>query len=358
MQMFTQLKNHFSIVQVFIIVFVTLSVNLLLKRFLVKLCDKLKHTRTYWDDAIAEAARKPLAWAVWVVGLSFAATVIGEESGAAIFDAVPPLRHIALVILFAWFLVRFCSNAENNFIANRKAAGKAVDLTTVDAVAKLLRISVIITTALVLLQSLGYSVSGVLAFGGVGGIAVGFAAKDMLANLFGGLMIYLDRPFNIGDWIRSPDKEIEGTVRRIGWRMTSIMTFDKRPLYVPNAVFTNISVENPSRMENRRIYETMGIRYGDAAKMAAIIADVRKMLQTHEEIDAQRTLIVNFDAFAPSSLDFFIYTFTKTTDWIKFHHIKQDVLLKIVEIVGSHGAEFAYPTSTLSIPDKISITQD
>ena len=116
-----------------------------------------------------------------------------------------------------------------------------------------------------ILQSLGVSVSGLLAFGGIGGIAVGFAARDLLANFLGGLSIYLDRPFTVGDWIRSPDREIEGTVEEIGWRMTRIRTFDQRPLYVPNSIFASVALENPSRMNNRRIYETLGIRYEDAA---------------------------------------------------------------------------------------------
>jgi MscS family membrane protein len=194
----------------------------------------------------------------------------------------------------------------------------------------------------------------VLAFGGIGGIAVGFAAKDLLANFFGGLMIYLDRPFSVGDWVRSPDKSIEGTVENIGWRLTRIRTFDKRPLYVPNSVFASIAVENPSRMTNRRIYETIGIRYDDASKMDVIVNDVIEMLKGHEEIDTSQTLIVNFNSFAPSSLDFFVYTFTKTTHWVKFHQIKQDVLLKILNIIEGHGAEVAFPTSTLhvdSMPD-------
>jgi len=84
----------------------------------------------------------------------------------------------------------------------------------------LLRASIVITAALVILQNLGFSISGVLAFGGVGGIAVGFAAKDLLANFFGGLTVYMDRPFVVGDWVRSPDKNIEGTVEHIGWRLT------------------------------------------------------------------------------------------------------------------------------------------
>ena len=195
-----------------------------------------------------------------------------------------------------------------------------------DAIAQLLRISVIIIGFLVALQSFGYSISGVLAFGGIGGIAVGFAARDLLANFFGGMMIYMDRPFNVGDWVRSPDKEIEGTVEKIGWRLTTIRTFDKRPLYVPNSIFNNISVENPSRMSNWRIKETIWIRYDDLSKKEKIISDVKKKLKQHTDIDTTKTLIVNFNEFAPSSLDFFIYTFTKTTDWVRYHEIKQDIL--------------------------------
>src|SRR5690606_7863144 len=156
--------------------------------------------------------------------------------------------------------------------------------TTVRAIGKLLRATVIITAGLIVLQLFGYSISGVLAFGGIGGIAVGFAAKDLLANFFGGLMIYLDRPFAVGDWIRSPDREVEGTVEYIGWRLSRIRTFDQRPLYVPNSVFMNIAVQNPSRMTNRRIFENVGIRYEDGDKMAAIIDNVRTMLENHAEI--------------------------------------------------------------------------
>ena len=198
---------------------------------------------------------------------------------------------------------------------------------------------------------MGYSVSGVMAFGGIGGIAVGFAAKDLLANFFGGLMIYLDRPFVIGDWIRSPDQDIEGTVEYIGWRQTRIRTFDKRPLYVPNATFANISVENPSRMTNRRIYEKLGVRYADAAQVKVIVDNVRSMLQQHPDIDTGQTLIVNLNAFGASSLDFFVYAFTKTTNWIEFHAIKEDVMFKIMAIIDAQGAEIAFPTQTLHLAE-------
>jgi MscS family membrane protein len=254
-------------------------------------------------------------------------------------------------------LVRFIQRIEDNIIKRSEQEEIAYDRTTVDAIGKLLRISVIITAFLVALQSLGYSVSGVLAFGGIGGLVVGFAAKDLLSNFFGGLMIYLDRPFSVGDWIRSPDQEIEGTVEKIGWRLTQIRTFDKRPLYVPNSVFTTIAVENPSRMTNRRIFETIGIRYADVGKIARIVEDVKRMLEEHDEIDANQTLMVNFNKFASSSMDFFIYAFTKTTNWVKFHEVKQDVLLKTINIIEGHGAECAFPTSTVHIPDGITMTE-
>ena len=170
-------------------------------------------------------------------------------------------------------------------------------------------------------------------------------------------MLYLDQPFKVGDWVRSPDKEIEGTVEDIGWRLTRIRTFDKRPLYIPNAIFNSISVENPSRMLNRRIYEKVGIRYDDISKMGVIVDDVRKMLREHPEIDQNQTLIVNFNAFAASSVDFFVYTFTKTTNWVHFHEIKQDVLLKVSDIILSHSAEIAFPTSTVHVPEQVRLLQ-
>ena len=187
------------------------------------------------------------------------------RSQVAVFQAVPTVRTVGIIACITWFLSRFIDNVQASVLRLRQTRGEPVDKTTVDAIAKLLRISVIITSVLVALQTLGISISGVLAFGGIGGIAVGFAAKDLLANFFGGLMIYLDRPFSVGDWVRSPDKQIEGTVEEIGWRLTRIRTFDQRPLYVPNAIFTQIAVENPSRMTHRRIYETLGVRYDDMA---------------------------------------------------------------------------------------------
>ena len=345
-QLVTQ-KNSY-ILQAFLVVFASLVLDFAQRKVLNRLHLKAEKTKRIWDDAIIDSIKRPISLIIWAGGIYLAAEIIQKATGAVIFNAVEPLRDTMVIGALAWFLVRMIKHGEQKFIEGEKK----VDQTTVDAISKLLKVSVVITSILVVLQTLGFSISGVVAFGGIGGMAVGFAAKDLLANFFGGLTIYLDRPFAVGDWIRSPDRDIEGTVENIGWRLTRIRTFDKRPLYVPNATFTTIAVENPSRMLNRRIKETVGIRYDDAGKMQAIVSKVKEMLTSHPEIDTNRTLIVNFNAFAPSSLDFFIYTFTKTTDWVYFHEVKQDVMLKIIDIIEQEDAECAFPTSTVHLADK------
>ena len=345
-------QHYLWVLELFIVVFAVLLagyfVNLLVDRFSLK----AKNTLTVWDDALIEACRKPIVWLIWILGLNFAAGIAAKKIESDWLLIIEPVNRLAVIFLGALFLNNFIKRAESNLI-DPKFTSKPMDTTTVRAVARLLRAAVLITSFLIAMQLFGYSVSGLLAFGGIGGIAVGFAAKDLLANFFGGLMIYLDRPFSVGDWVRSPDQEIEGTVEDIGWRLTRIRTFDKRPLYIPNCVFANISVENPSRMSHRRIFETIGIRYSDIDKIDQIVQKVRCMLQGHRSIDSSETLIVNFNQFSSSSIDFFVYTFTRTTDWIDFHQVKQEILLNISDIIISEGAEVAFPTTTIDLSEEV-----
>lgn len=310
-------------------------------------------TETVWDDALIHAVKRPLTVMLWVIGLAHVAGILDRETGIHALDYAQPARSVGVVACLAWFLIRMINNAASSLLKRPRPDGEALDRTTVEAMSKLGRVTVLIIAALVILQTLGFSISGVLAFGGIGGIAIGFAAKDLLANFFGGLMIYMDRPFAVGEWIRSPDKDIEGTVEHIGWRQTHIRAFNKNPIYVPNALFTTIVVENPTRMSHRRIKEFIGIRYQDIGKMAAITADVKAMLIAHPDIDNDATMIVNFTTFSASSIDFMVYTFTSITNWVRFQEVKQDVLLRIAAVIASHDAEIAFPTRTLHIePDQ------
>jgi len=339
------------IIEVFIIVLATTLVAFIAKRILRKMAAKVSDTRTRWDDIVLNALARPITWVIWLEGLDIAADVIHTRTQSAIFTYSDSVRDVGILLCLTWFVLSVIRGAEEEFTQR----SEQVDKTTAQAIGKLLRLAVIITAALVILQTLGYSISGVLAMGGVGGIAIGFAAKDLLANFFGGLIIYLDRPFAVGDWIRSPDRNIEGTVEHIGWRMTMIRNFQSQPMYVPNSVFTNIIVENPSRMANRRIYEAIGLRYSDLTSMDQVVADVVAMLKQHPEIEPEKTMIVNFNEFSDSSVDFFVYCFTKTTQWVKFHEVKQDVMLRIAEIVKANNAEIAFPTSTIHLADAIAI---
>ncbi len=331
-----------------IILLLGLVVHVVLRSALRRLIAKAERSSLRFDDIFLRSIRQPLLLLIWLAATFWLVELAEQNFDLEILSSDSPLPNLVVTLLLAWACIRFLKRLERLLIDPERMK-KPMDQTTVSALGRLLRLIVSVLMLLIVMQSYGFSVSGILAFGGIGGIAVGFAAKDLLANFFGGLMIYLDRPFKVGDWIRSPDKQIEGTVENIGWRQTRIRTFDKRPLYVPNATFASISVENPSRMTNRRIYEYIGLRYQDADQVTRVIERVRAMLEAHPDIDTNQTLIVNLDRFGPSSLDFFIYTFTKTTNWIRFHEIKQDVMVKIMQIIDEQGAEIAYPTTTVHL---------
>lgn len=343
-----------QMIEVAVIFVLTAVVGFVVGRVFSQVERQLSKTKNLWDDTILHAARGPIMLAIWLIGISWLAYSIQRQHASEISDIFFYAQRSTVIFCLTWFVIRFIGGVELIVISEEKMK-EPMDETTVFAIGKLLKAACVFVAVLVVLQTTGYSISGVLAFGGVGGIAIGFAAKDLLANFFGGLMIYLDRPFKVGDWIRSPDKEIEGTVVKIGWRLTTITTFDKRPLYVPNSFFTTISVQNPSRMSHRRILETIGVRYCDAKQLPIIVEKVKAMLIEHSEIDDSQTMIVNFTTFNKSSLDFFIYTFTKTTNWIKYHEVKQDVLLRVLNIVEEEKAEIAFPTSTLHFADVLNL---
>lgn len=344
MNWFEYLSIHSLTIQVSAIV---LSVLLLLvaeSKLFHKIHPRLLRSQRIWDDAVLYALHTPFRiYLLFLGSLLIFLLFLSKFHSQALF-----VHRIVAFLLFIWALIRFVQQLEKNYTSPKKMA--KLDPTTVTGMIHMLKVFVFAMGGLMCMQLIGIPLSGVIAFGGIGGIAVGFAAKDLLANLFGGLMIFLDRPFKIGDWIRSPDQEIEGTVEYIGWRLTRIRTFDRRPLFVPNSVFSTISLENPSRMSNRRIKARFGLSYEDASKVSSILADIEKMLKHHPEIDATKVSYVKLVDFGPYSLQIEIYVFTKTTDWLTFQSIQQDVFLKILEIINQHGTKCAYPATTLHIP--------
>jgi len=287
----------------------------------------------------ARAFTEVLAWGV----------SIGKQR-LTVGHVIAGFSAVSIALLVSWLV--------KQLLIEDALGTRHVDRALREAVAHLVHYVLIFLSFTLALMILGVDLTKLTLFASALGIGVGLAARDLLSCFFGGLMIYLDRPFAVGDWIRAPERDIEGTVEKIGVRLTRIRTFDQRPLYIPNSIFSNTTVENPQRMWNRRIFETIGIRYEDVSKMAVILHDVEQMLRAHPEIETTRTMMVNFTTFGSSSLDFFIYTFTKTTNWEHYHKVKQDVLLRVTEIIEAHGAQIAFPTSTVHVPNRLSLHQE
>lgn len=323
----------------------------------LRLKPRFEKTQRVWDDTLFDALEMPLLVFIWLFTASFIFPLLVYELQlpSLLIKYINEFRKLLFILFLLWFLFRYIRNLEFRVYEYISVGKVKEDKTSVRAIAQFMRVLVAIIGILFILQSLGMSITTLLAASGIGGIALGFAAKDTLANFIEGMMIFWDRPFSVGDWIRSPDREFEGTVEYIGWRLTRIRTFDKRALYVPNGVFATVSIENPSRMTHRRIKATIGLRYDDASKIAVILKDIESMLRDHSEIDAEEALIVNLFEFGPSSLNFVIYAFTKSVNLVKFQAIQQDVFLKVIDIINKHGAECAFPTTTIHIPEEILI---
>ena len=266
-----------------------------------------------------------------------------------------PIFSSLAALHLGWYGFRIVNTFEKAALANTET-GK-LDKTAITGIAKVLRLLLVVILTIVGFDLMGLDPRGLIAVGSVSGAALAFASKDLVSNWFGGIMLYLDKPFKVGDWIRSPDREIEGTVEYIGWRITKIRTFDKRPLYVPNSLFNNITVQNPSRMTHRRINEVVGVRYDDIKHVEQLIAGIKAYLKNSEIIAQDQVIIVNLNAFSASSIDIMVYCMTVTTDWQTFHQHKQTVLLDIANLVEQHNCEFAYPTQRLQVetqtPDEI-----
>ncbi|OGT50374.1 MAG: hypothetical protein A3E82_05010 [Gammaproteobacteria bacterium RIFCSPHIGHO2_12_FULL_38_11] len=315
-------------------------------RILLKQFDTGRHV---WIASLIKSVHAPWLIFFWVLAISFIVPIVMLRFHIDIrhVNFVNTLRSLFFITAFYWSLLKFIRNMEQEISPHWRRGDK----TTVRAIAQLSRVILTVFVVLAILPILGFSGSSLLAFSGAGGIAVALAAKDTCANFLGGMMIFWDRPFSVGDWIRSPDRDIEGTVEHIGWRLTRIRTFSKRPLYVPNNVFSTIVIENPQRMSNRQINTMIGVRYNDVNQIASITKTVDEMLRQHPGIDQMQAIMVHFVEFAASSLNLNMYVFTKTTDWAKYRQVQQDVFLKTVAIIEAHGAECAFPTTTVHFND-------
>lgn len=334
-------------------ILIVLTIAYAIKLFFKKLIDRLEKTHNFWDDIIIKALIGPAITITIIIGLSIAIDVLDILDVTEEKNIVELLKNFGTIVCITWFCISLMSLSESRYIRRKKIKREPVDYNTLDLVTKLVRAGLIITSTIIAMDVFGVQIKGILTFAGVSGAIIALSARDLLANFFGTILIYSDKPFIIGDRIRFQDKT-EGLVERIGWRVTQIRNLERIPMYIPNSNFSSQSIENLTRRSHRRIKEYIGIRYQDASKLTKITKDIENMLIQHQDIDENEPLIARFDKFDDCSLTFYVNTFTTAVDLQDYHEVKENILLEIGKIILKHGAEIAFPTRVLEFTGKSS----
>lgn len=318
-----------------------------LNAFVTKRLEPLAaRTESKADDMAIEAIVSPLGLILPIGGVFLAVRVLISARPHWVENSDLAFK-MSSILFVTWTLFKMLDALGTLFSEMASRTDSKLDDQIVPLIRKAAKTFLAVLAFILIAQNLGYSVSGLLAGLGIGGLALAMAAKDTLANLFGSLMILIDRPFHTGDWITFPGGD--GVVEEIGLRSTRVRTFAKTVVSIPNQALANATVENHSLMPKRRIKFTLGVTYGSTVdQVRSLVSDIENYLQNNNDID-QEFMLVKFTNFNESSLDLFIYCFTVTTDWTKHLAVKQDVNLRIMEMVEEKGMGIAFPTRTIHL---------
>lgn len=345
------------VVQSISVFFFVIVFNFFVKSLLIKLYRRFELAHREWEASFAKALYRPLSAYVWLIAAIYSLDIISHQIWEQpLLTEIHLVLTLGAIIAISWFLLRWNNNIIRFMIIRSKKGQIVMDQGKIDIIGKLITVLILFMTVLLIMEALHRSMQTLIAFGGIGGLALAFASQEVISNFFGGLMIYFTHPFSIGDWIKLPERNLEGYVEEIGWYMTLIRNFEKRPIYVPNSIFTKVIVINPSRMTHRQIEKTFGIRYSDEPVLKKIILDIKEMLSKHPAIDQVIPFTVHFEGFGSSSLDIKASAYTLVIDNEEFADIKQDILLKIGEIILNNNANFAFATHTIEMsPSAVSL---
>jgi MscS family membrane protein len=303
-----------------------------------------KKTKSNLDDLFIEALYKPMELLILLIGLYFAKSFLSSPQTAEFLRIA--FRTMSIVWIFYTIFVVLTPLAQ---VIHRFSSifGKNLSRDVENFITKSLKIFIFALGFMALMREWGFDVSAFVASLGLGGLAFALAAKDTTANLFGSIVIFSDRPFQIGDWIMTPN--VEGTVEDIGIRSTKVRAFDQSLVSVPNAVIANSAITNFSQMGKRRIKMRLGVTYqATTEKLNTLLGRLREYLAKNEEVHPD-TIMIYFDEFADSSLSIFCYFFTTTTKWAEYLAAKERINIDIMKIFEEVGVEFAYPTRTIFI---------
>lgn len=337
----------------YVISLLTIFLGFVIKRILVHYVERwlanfFETTKATWDDLIFEAVSKPLNAFITIGSIHLAVFLLVFRLDRFPDDLIGKSYTVALGLVIIWGVYRMVDVVAHYLDDVAAAKDETIRGQFVPLIKQALRVFVIIIGGLTVLATVGINIAGVLGGLAVGGLAISMAAKDTFANFIGTFNMLTDRPFKVGDWISVGDK-IDGDVEAIGFRSTRIRTFGKTEMTVPNGLLATEVINNWSRMPRRRVKMTIGITYDTKpTQMRKLLKRIEKILKEDEGVD-QGYKLVQFTGFGASSLDIFLYYFTKSTVWKEYLDVREGINLKIMEAVEDMGLEFAFPTQTLHV---------
>ena len=306
-----------------------------------------------WFKFIRNGAKAELERRVWrPVGLLAQALV--WYGGTMLID-LPSLALSALEVAFKAFVAfaliwtgfRLIDLLARYLAHKAEGTSTQFDDLLIPMVSKTLKVFAVCIVVIVFAQTYELPISGLLGGLGLGGMAFVFASKDAIANLFGSVVVMVDRPFEIGDWIKTAG--VEGTVESVGFRSTRIRTFYNSQVSLPNSQLTTASVDNMGRRRYRRITETLGVQYDTKPEqLEAFCEGIREILRRHP-YTRKDYYHVYFNGFGENALNIMLYCFVECPDWNVELREKHRLYLDIVRLAQKLGVEFAFPTRTLHL---------
>ena len=318
----------------------------LIARFILNRLSRIvSKTSNQIDDAVIEVLDGPLKFLPVVLGFFIASSYLDVSDNNQ--DFLDLLNRSLITIFIFWLLHQLIipfSFVIKNF--ESKISKPLVDWTL-----KGLKILVIVLGSVAILELWGIRVGPVIAGLGLFGVAVALGAQDLFKNLISGIMILMEKRFTVGDVILVSG-EVEGVVEQIGFRSTLVRRFDSTPVMVPNYKFAEQSVTNYTRRHHRRIRWLIGLEYRTSIDQLKNIRDeINNLIEKDDNFakNQNASFYVRIDSFSDSSIDMLVQTFTVTNDWAEFLKIKENLAVKIIEIVENNEAGFAFPSQSLYV---------
>lgn len=325
-----------------IIILMTLLLRAFITRYALEWMKKwAEQTSSIWDEHVIDSLKRPIGIFLLITGIYMALLYLPLYF--TVDALLIKMYRSIVIILIGWGFYQLVG--KDSLFSYEFRARFNVDAILAGFFSKAARIIVIALTIVIAANEWDYDVNGFIAGLGLGGLAFALAAKDALANIFGGLVIIMEKPFSIGEWISTPS--VEGTVESISFRSTRVRAFDQAIITVPNSTLANEPITNYTRMGKRRINFRLGLTYSTTPeKIQACVNSIKQMLIEHTEIHPE-TVVVNFEKFSDSSLDIIVYCFTNTTEWTQYMDVRQEVNIRILQILEQLEISIAYPTRSI-----------